>query len=107
MLVQPFTVPGQVVGPYVHLDNRGLVMFDGRRSAMFPAASLMWVAETFQILADEKRATRRQGDHILGGFVAEDGVQATVYGGLTDNLATLQITVDSLRALHGQIRGTT
>jgi hypothetical protein len=74
---------------------------------MFPAASLNWVAETFQILAEEKRATRRQGDHILGGFVADDGVHATVYGGLTNNLATLQITVDSLRALHGQIRGTT
>jgi hypothetical protein len=107
MLVQPFTVPGQVVDPYVHLDNRGLVMFDGRRCAMFPVATLNWVAETFQILADEKRATRRQGDHILGGFVAEDGVHATIYGGLTDNLATLQVTVDSLRALHGQIRGTT
>jgi hypothetical protein len=106
MLVQPFTVPGQVVEPYVHLDNRGLVMFDGRRCAMFPVATLHWVAETFGILADEKRATRRQGDHILGGFVADDGVHATVYGGLTDNLATLQLTVDSLRALHGQIRGT-
>jgi hypothetical protein len=104
MLVQPLTISARTVDPYVHVDNRGLVIFDGLRCVMFPGATLGWVAETIQILTDEKRATRRQGDHILGGFVAEDGATATLYGGRTDDLATLQLDLESLSQLHAQLR---
>jgi hypothetical protein len=99
----PLTIPAQAVQPYLHLDNRGLIMFDGHICVMFPANMLPWVAETFQILRDEKRATRRQGDHILGGFVADDGVRATIYGGLVDDLATLEVDVSALADVTGRL----
>jgi hypothetical protein len=99
----PLTIRGQVVDPYLHLDNRGLVVFDSRLCVMFPAATLPWVAETIQIIRDEKRATRRQGPHVFGGFVHDDGVNATIYAGLTDNLATLQVEVAALGDLCGRL----
>jgi hypothetical protein len=99
----PLTVPALKVDPYLHLDNRGLVFFDGIHCAMFPAATLGWVAETFQILRDEKRATRRQGDHILGGFVDEEGLRVTLYAGTTDSLATMSVEVEALTRITGQL----
>lgn len=101
---KPLTLGARAADPYLHLDNRGLVVFDGYRCLMFPANTLPWVRETLELLLDEKRATRRQGDHYLGGFVAEDGSAATVYAGPVDDLATLRIDVDALTELRDKLR---
>jgi hypothetical protein len=100
---KPLTVSAHKVDPYLHLDNRGLIFFDGIHCVMFPAATMGWVAETFQILRDEKRATRRQGDHILGGFIDEEGARATLYAGSTGSLATMSVEVEALTLITGQL----
>jgi hypothetical protein len=105
MLVEPFTATAQPVEPYLHVDNRGMVVSDGRRCVAFPVATLGWIAETIQLLVEEKRATRRQGDLILGGFVSEDGTTATIYAGPAHDMATLRVSVSSLGELYAQIRG--
>jgi hypothetical protein len=99
----PLTVTAFAVEPYLHLDNRGLVIFDGRRGVLIAAASLPWVAETFEIILSEKRATRTHRDHVLGGFIADDGT-ATLYGGPADDLATLRLTAEALTELVTRLR---
>jgi hypothetical protein len=102
---KPLTVTARGVEPYLHLDNRGLVMFDGRRCVLLPAQTLPWVAETIQILQDEKRATRKHGDFVLGGFIADDGSLATLYGGPAEHMTTLAVEVDTLALLVSQLGG--
>lgn len=100
----PITVAAQAVAPYLHLDNRGLVIYDGRRAVMFAAATLGWVAETIDILLAERRATRTHRDHVLGGFVEEDGTFATLYAGPADDLATLRVDTETLAMLGQRLR---
>ena len=57
----PINVPARSVEPYLHADNRGLVVFDGRRCVVLPAQTLPWVAETVGILLEEKRAIAAGG----------------------------------------------
>jgi hypothetical protein len=102
---QPLTVPARMAKPYIHLDNRGLVVFDGQRCVSFPANMLGWVRETLGILLEEKRATRHRGGTFLGGMVDEDGVVATVYGGPGDNMITLEVSVEGLRELRAGLGG--
>jgi hypothetical protein len=104
-MVSPLTVPARAAKPYLHLDNRGLVLFDGGRGVIFAGAALAWVRETLELLLEEKRATRHRGDHYLGGMISEDGATATLYGGPADDLATLDVDVDGLHAILGQLRG--
>ena len=104
-MLEPLTVPARAAKPYLHLDNRGFVMFDGGRAVMFSGATLGWVRETIELLLEEKRATRHRGDHFLGGMVSADGQTVTLYGGPADDLATLDVDADALRAVLGQLRG--
>ena len=97
---KPITIPARPAEPYLHADNRGFAIFDGRRCVMLPATTLPWVAETIEILVSEKRATRHRGDLNLGGFVGDDGQTATLYAGPADDMATLQVDVESLEALR-------
>ena len=80
-------------------------MFDGGRCVIFAGATLGWVRETLDLLVEEKRATRHRGDHFLGGMVSEDGQTVTLYGGPGDDLATLDVDMESLRAVREQLRG--
>jgi hypothetical protein len=84
--------------PYVHLDNRGLVVCNGPRCVMIPAARYRWLTETLDVLARENRATRTQGDHVLGGFATEDAV--TLYAGFREEL----ISVGLERAAFDMLR---
>ena len=97
------TIAGRGVGPYLHADNRGLVIFDGGRCVLVPATMLPWVAETIGILLDEKRATRHRGDVNFGGFVADDGASVTLYAGPAADMATLQVPVEALASLRDQL----
>ena len=55
------TVQARLPKPYVHVDNRGLILCNGPRCVCVPASQLRTCAETFEIIADEKRATRTPG----------------------------------------------
>src|SRR3954451_10736749 len=92
------TVGARIPDPYVHLDNRGLILCNGTRCVSIPASQLRTVAETFEVIADEHRATRTSGPHLVGGYVAGDAV--TLYAGTTDDLASVtlsRIDFDELR----------
>jgi hypothetical protein len=103
MLSEPLTVPGRAVDPYLHLDNRGLILFDGRRGVLLGGAVLGWVRETIELLIDEQRATRHRGDQFLGGWISDDGATATLYAGPPTDLVSLELPVDTLRAVLGRL----
>jgi hypothetical protein len=84
------TVPARTPEPYVHLDNRGLVISNGARCVMVPAASFPFASETLEVIAAEARATRNQHDRILGGYVA--GGEVVLFGGLRDDLVSVSLT---------------
>jgi hypothetical protein len=92
------TVRARTPEPYVHLDTRGLILCNGPRCVCVPGAQLRNVAETFEIIADESRATRASGPHVIGGYV--DGDKVTLYAGTTDDLVSVglnRIDFDELR----------
>jgi len=104
MLSEPLTVTGQPTEPYLHIDNRGLVVYDGNRGVVFAGALMGWVRETIELLLDEKRATRHRGDHYLGGWVDEAAGVVTVYAGPENGLVSLQVSVDTLAGLRDRLR---
>jgi hypothetical protein len=92
------TVGAKLSEPYVHLDNRGLILCNGPRCVCVPGSQLRTCAETFDIIADEGRATRTSGPHLVGGYVTGDRV--TLYAGTTDDLVSVtlaRIDFDELR----------
>jgi hypothetical protein len=100
----PLHVAAKTVDPYLHLDNRGLIVYDGFQGVLFPSAMLGWVRETVKLLAEEKRATRRQGDHVLGGMVTDDGT-AVLYGGQEDALISVKTDVSALGQIYEALGG--
>ena len=92
------TLNAALVAPYVHLDSRALVLCDGARGAVLSAARFRWIGETFARIATEDRATRTQGDHVLGGFTTEDGV--VLYAGEPDALVSVRVTHEAFATLR-------
>ena len=93
------TVQARVPNPYVHVDNCGLILCNGLRCVCVPASQLRTCAETFEIIAAEKRATRTQGPHMVGGYI--DGGYVVLYAGTPDDLVSVSLNsseFDSLRA---------
>lgn len=87
--------------PFVHIDERAVVFYDGNAAVQFERARRRWVHETLEILLEEGRATRTHGVHTLGGFVAEDGA-ATLYAFTAAHEAGIALTMprDRLIALR-------
>jgi hypothetical protein len=99
---KPLTVGASAPAPYVHLDNRALVLHDGRACQVFANAAFPWIGETLRVIIDEGRATRQQGPQVFGGFVHE-GDAATLYAGTATGVVTCDISVTALRELHGRL----
>jgi hypothetical protein len=84
--------------PYVHLDNRGMVLCNGPRCVMISAGRYPWVAETLSLIAAERRATRTQGDHVLGGFQGDDAVMP--YAGFREDLISVGLAPAAFATLR-------
>ena len=84
------TVQARMPNPYLHVDNRGLILCNGPRCVCVPQSQLRTCAETFEIIATEKRATRTQGQHLIGGYV--DGGYVVIYAGTLDDLVSVTVT---------------
>jgi len=84
--------------PYIHLDNRAMVICNGSRCVMIPAGRFPWVVETFALVTDERRATRRQGDHALGGFVTQDAI--VLFAGYRDSLVSVALEPSAFEDLR-------
>ena len=90
-------LPATVPEPFVAVDERALVLYDGRRAVMLGAALFAWVRATLAILLEEGRATRVQSDRVLGGFSEEESV--ILYAGTHAELITLQLDRSQVREL--------
>jgi len=95
------SVPARLPAPYVHADNRGMVMCNGPRCVCIPGSQLRTFAETFTLIADEGRATRSQGDHVAGGYVVGDDV--ILYAGTQDDLVSVTVTAADFNELRKAI----
>ena len=96
------TFAAETAGAYVHLDERALVLCDGRVTFLFERARLRWVDETLGILLDEGRATRQQMGHTFGGFVRGDRVTLYVVAGPALGLS-ITLAVEETRSLRQQL----
>jgi hypothetical protein len=95
------TVRARLPEPYVHADNRGLILCNGPGCVYIPASQLRSCAETFQIIADEGRATRGQGPHVVGGYRA--GEEVVLYAGTQDDLLSVTVSASDFAALREAI----
>jgi hypothetical protein len=96
-----YAVTGTIPEPFVHCDNRGLVLSSGGRCVAFiGGAQLMWAAETFDIVAEEGRATRSQHERVLGGFRRQEGGGVVVFGGERGMLVSVQLASDAFEGLR-------
>ena len=93
------TVGAKLPAPYIHADNRGLVLCNGPQCAFVPGSQLRACAETFEIIATEKRATRVQGPHLVGGYI--DGGYVVLYAGTVDDLVSVSLNSGEFDALRG------
>jgi hypothetical protein len=92
------TVGARLPAPYVHADNRGMVFCNGARCVFIPASGLRTCAETFELIAAEGRATRGQGQHVIGGYAA--GGEVVLYAGTHEDLVSVTLDVADLGALR-------
>jgi hypothetical protein len=103
-LDKPLTLEVSVPRPYVHLDNRALVLHDGRATVVYGNAAFAWISETLRLVIDEGRATRQQSQQTFGGFVHDDGAgTATLIAGTASGFVTCDISLDGLRELHARL----
>ncbi len=97
----PMTVNAALPSPFVHLDNRAFVLSSGGRAISFALSSAgRWLEETLMIILDEGRATRTQGDRVLGGFISEDERTVTVYGGSREDLIVVAVDTPEFEKLQ-------
>jgi hypothetical protein len=95
------TVPARLPAPYIHADNRGMVVCNGPQCVLIAASQLRQCAETFAIIADEGRATRQQAQHVVGGYKL-DG-QVVLYAGTQDQLISVTISEADFTAVREAI----
>jgi hypothetical protein len=95
------TVAARLPAPYIHANNRGLVLCNGTQCVFIQASQLRQCAETFEIIADEGRATRAQGPHVVGGYTV--GGDVVLYAGTQDDLLSVTVTSTDFAALREAI----
>jgi hypothetical protein len=84
------TVGAKLPAPYVHADNRGLVLCNGPQCVFIAASQLRSCAETFAIIAEEGRATRSQAQHVVGGYKTDGEI--VIYAGTQDGLLSVTVS---------------
>ena len=95
------TVSARLPAPYVHADNRALVICNGAQCISIQASQLRQCAETFDIIAAEGRATRAQGPHVVGGYTT--GGDVVLYAGTQDHLLSVTVSASDFAALREAI----
>jgi len=101
------TIAGEPAEPFVRVDSRTLLLSHGPRAVAFSLSSSgRFVEETLMIVLDDGRATRAQGDRVLGGFKSEDGERVTLYGGTRDDLVVVAIAAADLERLQAAVTET-
>jgi hypothetical protein len=102
MSSQSFTSPATASSPFVHVDERALLLCDGRSTVMFEQARRRWAAETLGVLLEEGRATRAQGDRTFGGFLVGDTITLYAFAG-TGIGVSLCLPIETVRDLRAAL----
>ena len=95
------TVSAQQPAPYIHADNRGLVLCNGSQCVFVPGSQLRSCAETFGIIAEEGRATRSQAQHVVGGY--KEGGEVVIYAGTQDGLLSVSVSEAAFNSIREAI----
>jgi hypothetical protein len=95
------TVGAKPPEPYVHADNRGLVLCNGYQSVLIPASQVRACAETFAVVAEEGRAIRTQAQHVVGGF--KRAGEVVIYAGTLDQLLSVTVAEADFTAIREAI----
>ena len=95
------TVNAKLPTPYIHADNRGLVLCNGPQCVFVPGSRLRSCAETFGIIAEEGRATRSQAQHVVGGY--KTGGDVVIYVGTQDQLLPVTVSEADFRSIREAI----
>lgn len=102
-----FTLEAKTPAPFVHFDNRGLVLSNGGRCAAFTGAALVqWVAETLDIVAEEGRATRSQHERVVGGFQVTPSGPVVVFAGERGQVLSVELSQADFARLRDALRET-
>ncbi len=99
---EALTVAAAPADPYITLDNRALILHDGRRCTMLPSATFPWLAETLSLLLSERRATRTQHQAVFGGVLRDDD-SVMLYAGAPTDLVTLVTSRQTLEDLLAKL----
>jgi hypothetical protein len=95
-------LPVQPPAPYVYVDNRAIVISNGMKGVLFSRALTRWLSETLEILANEKRGTRMQQQHVFGGYVGETG-EVTLFAGSHDDVVSVQLSAEAFAAFQAEL----
>ena len=93
--------PARLPAPYVHADNRGLVLCNGAQCVSIPASQLRSCAETFEIIAAEGRATAARGR--TWSAATRPASDVVLYAGTQDDLVSVTVTSADFAALREAI----
>jgi hypothetical protein len=99
------TIAAEIPPPYVHFDNRGLVLAAGGRCAAFYGAPmLLWLADTLDVVAAEGRATRHQFERVFGGFEEPQRKRVVLFGGERGVMVTVELGASEFERLRSELR---
>jgi hypothetical protein len=88
---------------YVYADNRGVVICNGLRAVLFNRVQGRWLREALEVLAEERRATRMQQQHVFGGFYDSSG-DVVLFAGTQDDLVSVRISPTAFAELRTELQ---
>jgi hypothetical protein len=92
-------LPAERPAGYVYADNRAVVICNGLRAVVFNRVQGRWLRETLEVIADERRATRIQQQHVFGGFFDRSG-EVILFAGTQDDLVSVRISSTAFAELR-------
>jgi hypothetical protein len=95
-------LPAERPPGYVYADNRAVVICNGLRAVLFNRVQARWLRETLDVIADERRATRVQQQHVFGGFVDGSG-DVVLFAGTQDDLVSVRISSNAFAELRSEL----
>jgi hypothetical protein len=95
-------LPAERPAGYVYADNRAVVFCNGLRAVAFNRSQGRWLRETIEVIADERRATRMQQQHVFGGFADGSG-EVVLFAGTQDDLVSVRISSTAFAELRSEL----
>ena len=95
-------LPAERPAGYVYADNRAVVICNGLRAVLFNRVQGRWLRESLEVLAEERRATRMQHNHVFGGFMDGSG-EVVLFAGTQDDLVSVRISSTAFAELRSEL----